>query len=47
MFKVAQQTWLKGQWNSICSIVSSGGVVHIKQLYPESYNAFFSTYLLC
>jgi hypothetical protein len=34
-FIQSQQLVLKGQWNSKCSIVSSGGWVHIRQLYPE------------
>jgi hypothetical protein len=36
MFNVVQHARLKGQWKIRCSIVSSGGVVHIRQWYPES-----------
>jgi hypothetical protein len=32
---LCQQLVLKGQWNSKCSMVSSGGLVHIKKEYPE------------
>jgi hypothetical protein len=32
---LCEQLVLKGQWNNKCLMVSSGGLVHIKQEYPE------------